>query len=178
MRVHFGAGTRRQGWSCCRGYFLRSRNTPCRCRQWRGLVDVDSGGGCLSRCGNQERSSSRETGDDNGANAHLRPRGSSSLRLSTYRLAAGHSQSKSCPGATGGAAIRGGRNQRTPSRISSEPTVAATLQSGGISIFRLAEGRIAEYWQQLDRLALMQQLGVVPAPGARPARQATGESRR
>jgi predicted ester cyclase len=47
--------------------------------------------------------------------------------------------------------------------------VAATLQSGGISIFRLAEGRIAEHWEQLDRLALMQQLGVVPAPGARPA---------
>jgi hypothetical protein len=30
--------------------------------------------------------------------------------------------------------------------------VAATLQSGGISIFRLAEGRIAEHWEQLDRL--------------------------
>jgi hypothetical protein len=45
------------------------------------------------------------------------------------------------------------------------------LQSGGISIFRLAEGRIAEHWEQLDRLALMQQLGVVPAPGApRPER--------
>jgi hypothetical protein len=52
------------------------------------------------------------------------------------------------------------------------------LQSGGISIFRLAEGRIAEHWEQLDRLASMQELGVVPAPGARPAREATGESRR
>jgi hypothetical protein len=57
------------------------------------FVDVDSGGGCLSRCRNQERSSSCETGDDNGANAHLRPRGSSSLTLSTCRLAAGHGQS-------------------------------------------------------------------------------------
>jgi hypothetical protein len=55
---------------------------------------------------------------------------------------------------------------------------ASTLQSGGISIFRLAEGRIAEHWEQLDRLALVQQLGVVPAPGARPAREAAGESRR
>jgi steroid delta-isomerase-like uncharacterized protein len=44
--------------------------------------------------------------------------------------------------------------------------------------FRLAEGRIAEHWEQLDRLALMQQLGVVPAPGARPAGPATGVSRR
>ena len=43
---------------------------------------------------------------------------------------------------------------------------------------RLAEGRIAEHWEQLDRLALMQQLGVVPAPGARPAGPATGVSRR
>jgi hypothetical protein len=40
------------------------------------LVDVDTGGRCLSRCGNQERSSSCETGDDNGAHVHLRPRAS------------------------------------------------------------------------------------------------------
>jgi predicted ester cyclase len=43
------------------------------------------------------------------------------------------------------------------------------LRVGGISIFRLAEGRIAEHWEQLDRLALMQQLGVVPAPVTRKA---------
>jgi steroid delta-isomerase-like uncharacterized protein len=50
--------------------------------------------------------------------------------------------------------------------------IAATgkrLQFGGISIFRLANGRIAEHWEQLDRLALMQQLGVVAGPVARPA---------
>jgi hypothetical protein len=29
-----------------------------------------------------------------------------------------------------------------------------------------AEGKIAEHWEQLDRLALMQQLGVIPAPAA------------
>jgi hypothetical protein len=28
-------------------------------------------------------------------------------------------------------------------------------------------GRIAEQWEQLDRLALMQQLGVLPTPGKR-----------
>jgi predicted ester cyclase len=39
---------------------------------------------------------------------------------------------------------------------------------GGISIFRLAGGKIAEHWEQLDRLALMQQLGVVPTPGQAP----------
>jgi predicted ester cyclase len=38
------------------------------------------------------------------------------------------------------------------------------VRIGGISIFRLTEGKIAEHWEQLDRLALMQQLGVIPAP--------------
>jgi predicted ester cyclase len=39
------------------------------------------------------------------------------------------------------------------------------VRVGGISIFRLADGKIAEQWEQLDRLALMQQLGVLPTPG-------------
>jgi hypothetical protein len=38
------------------------------------------------------------------------------------------------------------------------------LRVGGISIFRLV-GEIAEQWEQLGRLALMQQLGVLPTPG-------------
>ena len=42
----------------------------------------------------------------------------------------------------------------------------------GISIYRLAEGKIAEQWEQWDRLDLLQQLGVLPAPGASTA--ATG----
>jgi steroid delta-isomerase-like uncharacterized protein len=47
------------------------------------------------------------------------------------------------------------------------PATGKRFQFGGISIFRLANGRIAEHWEQLDRLALMQQLGVVPAPDVR-----------
>jgi predicted ester cyclase len=35
------------------------------------------------------------------------------------------------------------------------PATGKQLRVGGISIFRLAEGRIAEHWEQLDRLALM-----------------------
>jgi predicted ester cyclase len=46
------------------------------------------------------------------------------------------------------------------------PATGKRFQFGGISIFRLANGRIAEHWEQLDRLALMQQLGVVPTPDA------------
>jgi predicted ester cyclase len=36
----------------------------------------------------------------------------------------------------------------------------------GICIYRLAEGKIAEQWEQMDMLGLMQQLGVIPAPGS------------
>lgn len=34
----------------------------------------------------------------------------------------------------------------------------------GISIDRLAGGKIVEHWENWHRLGLMQQLGVVPAP--------------
>ena len=47
------------------------------------------------------------------------------------------------------------------------PPTGNHVRIGGISIFRLAEGKIAEQWEQLDRLALMQQLGVLPAQGQR-----------
>jgi len=46
------------------------------------------------------------------------------------------------------------------------PPTGKQIRIGGISIFRLAGGKIAEHWEQLDRLALMQQLGVIPAPAA------------
>jgi predicted ester cyclase len=46
------------------------------------------------------------------------------------------------------------------------PPTGKQVRIGGISIFRLTEGKIAEHWEQLDRLALMQQLGVIPAPAA------------
>ena len=35
----------------------------------------------------------------------------------------------------------------------------------GISIYRLAEGKIAEQWEQWDKLDLMRQLGVLPTAG-------------
>jgi predicted ester cyclase len=48
------------------------------------------------------------------------------------------------------------------------PPTGKQLQLGGISIFRLAGGKITEQWEQLDRLALMQQLGVLPTPEQAP----------
>ena len=46
------------------------------------------------------------------------------------------------------------------------PATGKQLQVGSISIFRLVDGKIAENWEQLDRLALLQQLGVIPVPSA------------
>jgi predicted ester cyclase len=34
-----------------------------------------------------------------------------------------------------------------------------------ILIYRIADDKIVEHWMQADALGLMQQLGVVPAPG-------------
>jgi predicted ester cyclase len=45
------------------------------------------------------------------------------------------------------------------------PPTGKQVRVGGISIFRLAGGKIAEQWEQLDRLALMHQLGALPTPG-------------
>jgi predicted ester cyclase len=46
------------------------------------------------------------------------------------------------------------------------PPTGRPVRIGGISIFRLTGGKIAEQWEQLDRLALLQQLGVIPAPAS------------
>jgi len=45
------------------------------------------------------------------------------------------------------------------------PPAGKRLRFSGISIYRLAEGQVAEVWEQFDRLGLMQQLGVIPTPG-------------
>jgi steroid delta-isomerase-like uncharacterized protein len=45
------------------------------------------------------------------------------------------------------------------------PPTGKRFRTSGISICRLAEGKIAEDWDEVDRLGWMQQLGVVPAPG-------------
>ncbi|HLC35504.1 MAG TPA: ester cyclase [Anaerolineales bacterium] len=35
----------------------------------------------------------------------------------------------------------------------------------GISIYRIASGKIVEHWSQMDVVSILQQLGVMPAPG-------------
>src|SRR4029453_3926154 len=44
------------------------------------------------------------------------------------------------------------------------PATGKRFQFGGISIFRVANGRLVQPWEQLDRVGVMEQAGVVPVP--------------
>jgi steroid delta-isomerase-like uncharacterized protein len=45
------------------------------------------------------------------------------------------------------------------------PATGKQIKATGISISRVAGGKIVEDWSESDQMGLMQQLGVVPAPG-------------
>ncbi|SRR5579885_2812279 len=45
------------------------------------------------------------------------------------------------------------------------PPTGKLVGGPGLSIHRLADGKIVEGWFSFDALGLMQQLGVIPAPG-------------
>jgi steroid delta-isomerase-like uncharacterized protein len=45
------------------------------------------------------------------------------------------------------------------------PATGKRVQMTGISIARVAGGKIVEEWNEADMMGMMQQLGVVPAPG-------------
>ncbi len=40
-----------------------------------------------------------------------------------------------------------------------------SVSFGVIDIVRIAGGKVVEHWGQMDNLRMMQQLGVIPAPG-------------
>ena len=44
------------------------------------------------------------------------------------------------------------------------PPSGKSFSMGVIDIFRMAEGRIVEHWGLTDNMAMMQQLGAMPAP--------------
>jgi steroid delta-isomerase-like uncharacterized protein len=46
------------------------------------------------------------------------------------------------------------------------PATGKHFRVSAICIYRLAEGKIVENWEQADLLGLMQQLGVLPASGS------------
>ena len=47
------------------------------------------------------------------------------------------------------------------------PPTGKSVSFGVIDIIRIAGGKFVEHWGQMDRMALMQQLGAIPAPGER-----------
>ena len=49
------------------------------------------------------------------------------------------------------------------------PATGKEVEITGISIYRVAEGKLHEGWTSADLLGLMQQIGAVPAPGAKAA---------
>ena len=45
------------------------------------------------------------------------------------------------------------------------PPTGKPVTVTGIDLFRFAGGKIAEHWAEFDMMGMMQQLGVIPAPG-------------
>jgi predicted ester cyclase len=45
------------------------------------------------------------------------------------------------------------------------PPTGKQVTGSGISIHRIADGKIAEAWVNFDTLGMLQQLGVIPAMG-------------
>jgi len=45
------------------------------------------------------------------------------------------------------------------------PATGKRMEMTGITIARIADGKIAEVWFETDQMGMMQQLGLVPAPG-------------
>ena len=61
-----------------------------------------------------------------------------------------------------------GRWSATATHTGPLPGVTPTgkpIAIGGITIYRLVDGKILEAWEQLDLLGMWEQLGVVAAPG-------------
>jgi steroid delta-isomerase-like uncharacterized protein len=45
------------------------------------------------------------------------------------------------------------------------PPTGRAFTIGGIDIYRVVDGRLAEHWHQLDQLSMLGQLGLLPQPG-------------
>jgi predicted ester cyclase len=60
------------------------------------------------------------------------------------------------------------RGTNTGSFLGAPPT-GRPVQSSSISIYRIANGKIAEHWGENDVIGVMTQLGLMPAPGQAPS---------
>ena len=45
------------------------------------------------------------------------------------------------------------------------PPTGKTFKAGGMNMFRINGGKVAEVWTNFDDLGMMQQLGIIPTPG-------------
>jgi len=46
------------------------------------------------------------------------------------------------------------------------PPTGKQVTVTGIDVYRIENGRTAEHWGNFDQLGMLQQLGVIPVPGA------------
>jgi steroid delta-isomerase-like uncharacterized protein len=49
------------------------------------------------------------------------------------------------------------------------PATGRTFSIAGVDIHRIRDGKLAEHWHVVDQLAMLQQLGFIPAPNGAPA---------
>src|SRR5262245_50107653 len=49
------------------------------------------------------------------------------------------------------------------------PPTGKRFDVGAMCIYRIAEGKVAEQWEQIDMLGLLRQLGAIPGPAHAPA---------
>jgi predicted ester cyclase len=49
------------------------------------------------------------------------------------------------------------------------PPTGHSYAIAGIDIYRIEDGQLAEHWHVIDQLAMLQQLGLVPAATGAPA---------
>jgi steroid delta-isomerase-like uncharacterized protein len=57
------------------------------------------------------------------------------------------------------------RGTHTGAPFFGAPASGKAFTIPGISIYRIADGRIVEHWGQFDQLGALQQLGLAPTPG-------------
>ncbi len=61
--------------------------------------------------------------------------------------------------------VRWSQNGTHSGELFGIPPTGTTFTIAGIDVYRVEGGRFAEHWHVVDQLALLQQLGVIPAPG-------------
>jgi len=61
--------------------------------------------------------------------------------------------------------VRGTTSGTQTGAMQGIPPTGKKFTISGIDIFRVVDGKIVEHWDAVDQLGMLQQLGVIPAPG-------------